>query len=302
MGFDLDIIIADYLASVDGQPPVRWRERRRDWEQDVLHVTDLNACPRQVALRLKGANEEPRAPQESRKFALANFQHELIYLALDWAGILIDAEVPVPLPDGWKGTADMVLNDMFDSTEEDPSRCIVADSKNPVAGAQKYASTYPKPEDVRQVSVYSLFLGEIYHALRDESEGQVFYLPLGGASRWVPTRFTLHPENDLRQRMAHLEAVRDNLPNLPDPLPLSISWWNRRAYTRKDGGVTVSGELYYSVDWRCRYCRYECPNRELSERGQRLCRVSSSSPTEFTSLGRRMTEEIAAFLLEDLQE
>src|SRR5574343_13933 len=149
--FDIDYIIGDYLASVNGQPPIRWSEAREVWDEGVLHVSDLNACPRQVALRLRGFPAAPRPPQEARKFVLANFQHELLYRAFDWYGILIDKEIPVPMPDGWTGTADMVIDEFHDKSSVDGGTVNVGDSKNPVAGAKKYLADYPRHEDILQV-------------------------------------------------------------------------------------------------------------------------------------------------------
>lgn len=292
MSFDLDFLIDDYLTSVNGRPPVRWSDARETWERDLLHVTDLNACPRAVGLRLRGAVEEQRAPQESRKFVLANFQHELIYLALDWGGYLVDKEVPVPLPDGWVGTADMVLECFYDDYSTSVN---VADSKNPVAGAKKYADRYPKVEDIRQVSVYSAFLPEVYPELEAQVEGQVFYLPLGGASEWVPARFPLVGKESIIRLMEGLELVRDAI---PDPLALGIVWWKRQEYVRKDGSKTISGDLYYSTDWRCRYCRYACPNRSLAE-GTFLCHVGKDGLSKVSPDGRKMLDEIHDFLLKD---
>lgn len=291
MSFDLDFLINDYLESVNGRPPIEWSDAREAWDRDILHVTDLNACPRAVAYRLRGEKEEPRGPQDSRKFVLANFQHELIYRALDFGGKLIDKEVPVPLPDGWTGTADCIVTGFYDS---DVDSVNVGDSKNPVAGAKKYISEYPKREDIRQVSVYSRFLDEKYPELEYQDEGQVFYLPLGGASRWVPTRFELFDRDHLIAEMDALTLlVRESL---PDPLPLGLYWNNRRLYTRKDGSTTVSGDIMHGTDWRCRYCRYECPNREAAENPERLCRTSSKGLENLTTLGRHMADEIEDFV------
>lgn len=296
MGFDIDLTINDYLESVGGRPPIRWSDARESWDNDILHVTDLNACPLAVAKRLRGEAQEPRAPQESRKFVLANFQHELLYRALDWLGVLVDKEVPVPLPDGWSGTADMVLSEFYD--EEDCGvKENVADSKNPVAGAKDYLASYPKPDDIRQVSVYSAFLGEIYPGLEDQTEGQVFYLPLGGASRGKETRFVLLSKNAVLEAMRSLERVRSEV---PEPLPLTIFWQNRRVYVRKDGSSSVSGSLYHGTDWRCRYCRYACPNRKVAEEPHLLCKTGSKGVSDLTDLGKRMTDDISDFLLHDL--
>lgn len=294
--FDIDYIIGDYLASVNGQPPIRWSEAREVWDEGVLHVSDLNACPRQVALRLRGFPAAPRPPQEARKFVLANFQHELLYRAFDWYGILIDKEIPVPMPDGWTGTADMVIDEFHDKSSVDGGTVNVGDSKNPVAGAKKYLADYPKPEDILQVSVYSAFLPEIYRELEGQTEGQVFYLPLGGASRGLSTRFPLVPKVEVMEKMRDLEAVRDDI---PDPLPLKVFITNRREYTRKDGTTTVSGNLYHGTDWRCSYCRYECPNRKAADEPVFLGKTGTKGLSELTSAGHRLSAEIGEFLLRD---
>lgn len=303
MAFNLDELIGDYLDYCNGQPPITWTEHRATWEPDTLHVSDLNACPRAVALRLRGEQEEERPPQEKRKFVLANFQHELIYKALDHANLLLDKEVPVPLPDGWSGTADFIAADFFDNTSG-PSHFTVnvGDSKNPVAGAKKYIADYPKPEDIRQVSVYSRFLGDIYPELKEQDEGQVFYLPLGGASQWVPTRFVLLEPDDIHARMTALEDVRENV---PDPLGLTLVWWRRTVYTAKDGSQSVSGDICHAPDWRCSYCRFQCPARapkreQGSPPGPKLARASGKKGlTDIQPLGRKMMDQIEEFLLND---
>ena len=289
--FDIDHLIADYLASTDGQPPITWTESRATWNEDLLHISDLSSCPRQVALRLLRTPAEDRAPQEARKFVLANFQHELIYAALSWYGILVDKEVPVPVPDGWSGTADMVLTEFWD---EEGTHVNVADSKNPVAGAKKHFGEYPRPEDILQVSAYGAFLPEMYRNL--EGEGQVFYLPLGGASRGLCTRFPLLPKDEVLAKMKELEAVRDEI---PDPLPLRVFITNRREYTRKDGTTTISGNLYHGTDWRCGHCLYHCPNREIADSPTFLGKTGSKGLTDLTYHGRQLVDEIQDFLLYD---
>jgi hypothetical protein len=289
--FDLDWLIHDYLESVNGRPPITWSDARETWDRDILHVTDLNACPRAGAYRLRGEKEEPRGPQDSRKFVLANFQHELIYQALDFGGHLIDKEVPVPLPDGWTGTADMVLTGFYDSSAGGVN---VGDSKNPVAGAKKYIAEYPKKEDIRQVSVYSRLLSEKYPELEMQDEGQAFYLPLGGASEWVPRRFDLLDLDEIEFLMDGLTLlVRESL---PDPLPLGLYWDKRRLYTRRDGSTTVSGDIMHGTDWRCRYCRYDCPNREAAKNPERLCHTSRKGLENLSTLGRHMADEIEDFI------
>ncbi len=291
--FDLDHLIADYLKAVDGQPPITWTESRATWDENMLHISDLSSCPRQVALRLRRTPADDRPPQDARKFVLANFQHELLYRAFSWYGILVEKEIPVPAPDGWSGTADMVITEFFDKEGVNPN---VADSKNPVAGAKKYLGEYPKPEDILQVSAYSAFLPQVFPDLAGQTEGQVFYLPLGGASRGLATRFPLVPKDEVLAKMKELEAVRDEI---PDPLPLKVFITNRREYVRKNGATTISGNLYYGTDWRCGYCRYECPNREVAETPTYLGKTGSKGLTDLTYRGRQLLDEIQEFLLHD---
>lgn len=292
--YDIDFIINDYLGSVNGRPPIRWSDARETWDADVLHVTDLNACPRAVGLRLRHEKQEPRPPQESRKFVLANFQHELLYRALDWAGVLIDKEIPVPLPDGWSGTADMVLSEFHD---KDGPAVHVADSKNPVGGAKKCFADYPKVEYIRQVSVYAYFLSEIYKELAEQTEGQAFYLPLGGASRGLSVRFALMTGSEILYEM---EAFEDEVrESVPGPLPLKLFWQKRRVYERKDGTKTISGTIAHGTDWRCRHCRFSCPNREVADNPEILCKSGKNGLSDLTSKGRHMVDDIQRFLLFD---
>lgn len=294
--FDIDWVINDYLEAVGGQPPIRWSEARETWDDDKLHVTDLTKCPRQVALRWRRAPQDKRPPQDARKFVLANFQHELLYRAFDWLGILIDKEVPVPMPDGWSGTADMIVNEFYDKLDADHGTVNVGDSKNPVAGAKKYLRKYPQPEDVLQVSTYSAFLPTIYRELEGQTEGQVFYLPLGGASKGLSTRFPLLTKDEVCAKMLDLERVREDI---PDPLPLRVFMTNRREYKRKDGTTTVSGTLYYGTDWRCSYCLFACPNRQLAKEPEYLGKSGSGGFTDVQSMGRKLSDEVEEFLLHD---
>jgi hypothetical protein len=303
--FDLDRLVGDYINKHNGWPVLTRSAGRGPWEAEQLHATDLMACPRAVAMRLRGDKAEPFPSQKVRQFWAANQQHELIYAALKDADLLVDCEVPVPMPNGWSGTADMILKSFHNQIRgrggKTEDRFHVADSKNPHPNMVKYYDGYPKPDDIFQVSVYTRYLHGAPHTL--ENEGEVFYMPLGGAGEYKPTRFPLVPWTEIDARVRFFNEVRDNLPAIPDPLEFEVRWPKRGepfGNRRMNRGM-AGGDIVLGTSWRCSYCNYQCPNRD--HQAQRVVKVStaggeytmtwSKGMEKYTDAVERLLEESA---------
>ena len=289
--YDIDAIIASYLRDHGGWPDIR-RAKPQKWDEGLLHITDLTACPRAVAMRLRGDTTEGPTPGEERMFWGANMMHELVYHALEYHGLLERCEVPIKLPDGWSGTADMLLPVYLTGGEGRH----VADVKTSHPNILRYGSTLPKVEHVWQVSAYSHFLG-----IDDDAE--ILYFPLGGSGASITKRVRLIPGEQVEERMRELEAVREMLPDLPGVLGSVIEHRGVRRHERLDGTVTYTADIVQRhSDWRCSYCRFACPGRGRG--GSSLLARISVGPDGIevkpTQLGKMMMDEVQDFIAQDI--
>jgi hypothetical protein len=174
--------------------------------------------------------------------------HYLTYEAVGHAGKMVAYEKSVDgLPDGVTGRLDMEWVD--DITPD--GRNTLTDIKTVRPNAFKFgelAEDVPraKPEHVLQVGGY--LLGDVG---RHVDCASVHYVDRGGTN--TPITCPVHIESAkqvAREALDKLLAYRDNLPELPDPLPEVLKAHFSRA---ADKHLNKVGSMR---DWRCNYCDY----------------------------------------------
>jgi len=265
----MQILVAAYLGSRDGGAYELSSSPfcRNEWEPDVLHASEVGSCPRAVAYRLSHEEEKPRgqasAANRAVMFDAAYFFHYRRYSSLNWAGLLVGHEEPVPLPDGWTGRYDAIFKP--DYREE---RTILYDLKSVLPNALKYSYDMPKEKDGCQLCVYANAL--------DMKEAMVEYADRAGSV--TPLECPINPDDYLKQTMAAmaaLEKARDELPYLPEILPPVYvgSYWKRRGANYRDL-KTVS----YQPDWRCSYCAYHLHLKDTGTHSESSCKPYFKPP------------------------
>lgn len=231
---------ADYLRHVDaGGARADIPRRTGAWDGTKLHLSDLGYCPRKVAYRMLKAPVEKtpeQADNEQIMFALGYYVHYLTYEALRWQQRLVQYECPLPCPDGWSGTMDALF------TDED-GKLVLYDCKTTRSNAFRYAGSFPKPENVLQIQAYFQYAGESIQRTIIE------YVDRGGANTPVECIIPADNNGNVEAAMAVLESARDNLPDLPDVLPLQVIV----GYSNADG---MPNKLSWGRSWQCGFCDY----------------------------------------------
>lgn len=247
----LQLLRAAYLHSHDGEK--YWLDPTPfggdEWDPETLHISELGACPRAIAYRLTGTPVKPRG-----KAAAANREimfwsgyrlHYLTYSALNWAGLLVDHEIPAVLPDGWSGRADALIR-----PNQHADRIIGYDMKTVLPNALKYAWDMPKEKDCLQVGGYafaSLFGPAVieYADRAGSNTPKECEVDAGAWAKRVPAI------------MKRLEEVRDNVPELPPMLPQAYVGHFKEA----DNAGTLD-TVTLETEWRCGYCDYHLTKQE----------------------------------------
>jgi hypothetical protein len=289
MAIDWDQVQADWITA---GKPLHVPRIKGDWEPLLLHVTDLNKCPRQVALRLQG-EQQVNFPQEIITMDAGTERHWAIFSALMWGGFDPIYEVAVEgLPEGWSGSIDLLL--------KLPVNEVIFDFKTQRAQAFKLEasrSQWPKPEWVEQLDTYRIFTP------RAVASANVV-MDRDGSNQtqtiWTPS---LTPERAqvIREKMIFLEDVRTralnaNGPTIPHMLPVTVRWEDVRD-TRKGW----SGDLIYGPSWKCSYCGMEsCPQHRAHKRV--LATRRATKGLVLTAEGRRQVEAIEDFLEEGARD
>ena len=217
-----------------------------DWDMDKVHASDLGKCPRKMSHRLhhSPAVDKSMGEQDSelRQFYVANIIHNLIYNAFVWDERLEDFEVDLTpwMPDGITGTCDGIWEN-FDGEYE------VLDAKSLHPNWRSYMKSYPKMENVAQLSMY-------YFALKKRStvidkkmvRARMYYVGRGDKTRGLECPFD--PDAALlRSQIDELIVARNTE---PDQLPVMPK------VLKKTGGDTRLTKIELVPDWNCEWCDY----------------------------------------------
>jgi hypothetical protein len=210
-----------------------------DWGDAELHVSDLGVtipgegCPRQLKLRLEGAEKRPLTVGEALMFDHGHRIHERATellragLADGWT---IDAvELPVAMPNGIRGTLDVLLRHESGATR-------VLDYKTVRGRAFNYLDG-PKPANALQVRAYTYAVdAEAGDLLYIDREGQ------NGALAFEVERDDAAVEAGLRT----LVQIRDSAEMPPVLTPVL----ERRQNKGPDS-------LVVKQPWCCDYCPFQ---------------------------------------------
>uniref|UniRef100_A0A6M3IKD2 PD-(D/E)XK nuclease superfamily protein n=1 Tax=viral metagenome TaxID=1070528 RepID=A0A6M3IKD2_9ZZZZ len=243
---NLQHIRAVYIRYLnDGGQRVELDLPKSGWNPDTIHISELGGCSRAIMLRLLGktGRAKPQQTQDNDELMWwAGYQfHYLTYEALIHAGIMVCYETAIkPKYDGVTGRFDMLwMDDVLHLT----------DIKTVRPNAFKFGELNEEPPRVKddnalQVGGYLLHIATI-------DKADVEYIDRGGTN----TPLLLPVDQELAKAKAEaailgLLAQRDNLPEVPDPLPEEV----KLHYSRHK--VPLLKWVGLKRDWRCNYCQY----------------------------------------------
>jgi hypothetical protein len=238
-----------------------------DWRPDKLHISELGGCPRATAYRLLGYEEKPRSASSRANRAVmfwAGYRaHFLTYSAMNWAGILVEHEKALDLPEPWTGRCDAI----FTPNVEDEVPWLY-DLKTVLPNALKYAHELPKPKDALQLGGYWAFgpqPGGAVVEMMDRAGSNSPILCEVDMTVWMPRAV---------KRMALFEAMLDNMPELPPTLePVYKGHYSKvRGVSRYE-----LASISLDPDWRCSYCEWHLHSKEGTDRDS-LCRPYNEPP------------------------
>ena len=216
-------------------------------DNSVLHVTDLSAtlpnegCPRQLWLRLKGADKKKPTAGQLLMFWHGKRIHEdlaeLIRRGLPWEWEIIGIEVPMEF-DEIQGTADIV----FSNTAA--HEIIVADFKTIRGRGFYFLSDEPKPAHALQVQTYCYGLEKTRPYTIDG--GLVLYVDREGQNAFQ--QFVVKRDDDaVKEAIVEAKRIR-NMPKAPDILnPVA-----KQGKATKTKGIPIT----VAMPWMCDYCDY----------------------------------------------
>lgn len=247
----LQLLRAAYLKSEDGER--YWLDPTpfgaNEWESDKLHLSELGACPRAIAYRLIGVPPKPRSRSSAANREVMFWSgyrfHYLTYSALNWAGLLVDHEIAVKLPEPWTGRADAIIRPNIHA-----DRIIGYDMKTVLPNALKYGWDMPKEKDCLQLGGYAhggLF-GPAVLEYADRAGSNTPKECEVDALAWA---------RRVPARMRELEAVREAVPELPETLPPAYN-----GHFREADNVGTLDTVSLDPDWRCGYCDYHLTKKE----------------------------------------
>ena len=232
-------------------------------DNSVLHVTDLavtigEGCPRQLWLKLKGADKR----QTSAGILLMYWHGKRIHVDLvdllragltaEWE--VIGVEVPMEFDDV-HGTADMVLSNTL------RHEIIVADFKTMRGRGFYFLNDEAKPAHKLQVQTYCYGLDRTRPY--DVDGGLVFYVDREGQNAFQ--QFPVErDDNVVNEAIIAAKIIRDSAqaPDILDPIV-------REGKATKTKGTPIT----IKMPWMCDYCDYinvSCPGalpNEVREMG-----------------------------------
>lgn len=201
-----------------------------EWKNDRMHISDLgtviDGCPRQLWLRLQGAEKRPNKLGEEMMFDAGNRIHDRMVAALTLGGLdVVDSE---------RETSFMGMTGRYDVKLRDGKDIVIADFKT-VRGAAFGYLNEPKPSHVAQV------LG--YVAAEDAARGMIIYVDREGQNG--VRVFDLDRNDDEVIGMAEKlkEIAKGDKPPILQPV---TKIEKRKAFDT----------VYLKMPWNCDYCRY----------------------------------------------
>ena len=205
--------------------------KSNEWDQDKLHISDLgvpcDGCPRQLWLRLRGAEARPHHMGELLMFDAGQRIHDRMVEALELGGIqVVDSEKETGI-DGLVGRYDVKLND---------SGVIVIVDFKTVRGAAFQYLVEPKPSHVAQV------LG--YVASENADAGAIVYVDREGQNG-VRVFEIERNDGEVYDNIAKLKEIAQG--DIPPILPPVLEQIERKQFTT----------IYVKQPWNCDYCRYQ---------------------------------------------
>ena len=221
-------------------------------DNSVLHVTDLavtigEGCPRQLWLKLKGADKKQLSAGMLLMFWHGKRIHvdlvDLLRAGLPAEWEIVGVEVPMEF-DEIHGTADVVLKNTL--THEP----IVADFKTMRGRGFYFLKDEPKPAHKLQVQAYGYGLDVTRQY--DTDGGWVLYVDREGqnAMQQFPVA---RDDNAVNEAIVAAKLIRD-MPKAPDILNPVV----KQGKPTKTKGIPIT----VAMPWMCDYCDYinvSCP-------------------------------------------
>lgn len=212
-----------------------------DWGKDRLHVSDLavaiegadGKCPRQLWLRLSGAERTPTHPGQQLMFDAGHRLHRATFAWLEkglpegWVVWLVERDLSRLLPDGLTGRCDLTL--MGPNGEH-----VVVDVKTLRGAGFRWMTDAAKPANALQVQAYMMAL--------DADYGIILYIDREGQN--FAKQFYVERDDE---RVHEAFGVATAVAALPVPMPVLEP-------------VTKKGKL--AEPWQCDWCDYRgvsCP-------------------------------------------
>jgi CRISPR/Cas system-associated exonuclease Cas4 (RecB family) len=216
-----------YEAIEAGVPKLRTHE----WQSDKLHISDLgvpcDGCPRQLWLRLHGAERRPLHLGELLMFDAGQRIHDRMVEALKAGGMeVIDSEKPTRLNG---------LTGRYDAKILDEGKTVIADFKTMRGAAFQYL-VEPKPSHVAQV------LG--YVTAEDADSAAIVYIDREGQNG-VRVFEIARDDESVYANIEKLAAISGG--DIPPILSPILKKEERKSFTT----------VYVKQPWNCDYCRYQ---------------------------------------------
>jgi hypothetical protein len=223
-------IYDDYLVTMS-------IEKVRDPER--LFVTDVGKCPRQVALRLTGAESTPVGPRQRMMWDQAEYIEKTLMQALDAKGLLYEYQAPIDIHDrdNWGGRLDIVRY------VDGCLQIVEVKTVNPMAFPHQ---DRPKEPHVHQATTYDHY----YDYTAEHTDPVLWYVDRGSDAYDPEEHPALTEWEPIAALMDELDAMRKALPELPPMLP--------RVIKEFDKGKTIK----QGPAWQCKpttkhgYCPY----------------------------------------------
>jgi CRISPR/Cas system-associated exonuclease Cas4 (RecB family) len=230
---NLSKIFQEYIESIPDE-----------WNESNLHVTDLavalepeeRKCPRELWLRLRGAEKRPLTNGQRLMFYQGHRLEKMLYDALvkahGWQFVMKGVDLSDRLPERLVGTADIIV--LL------PDCRIVVDSKTTRGRNFDYLDVSgAKQSNALQVQTYCSALND----MDLPTYGKLFYIDREGQNAW--REFDV-PRDDQRVLQAYevtCEIADGDCPAVLDPI-VSI--------TENKGPDSVR----IKEPWQCSYCQY----------------------------------------------
>lgn len=219
--------------------------KEHEWETDKLHISDLGideGCPRQLWLRLHGAESRPLNIGEMLMFDAGQRIHDRMAEVLKLGGLdVIDTEQKIEL-DGITGRYDLKLRM--------ENKVVIVDFKTARGKAFDYLIE-PKASHVAQVQGYL--------TAENAYEGMIIYVDREGQNGIRVFNVCRNDEETYKNVKRVKEIAKGDIPPILKPIVEIVE--------RKNFST-----VYVKQPWQCDYCKYQdisCPGAlppEIRER------------------------------------